>query len=37
MDKSQLKNSIDNELNLLGGADDTEEVKKDEKLSNLNT
>lgn len=30
MDKSQLKNSIDNELNLLGGADDTEEVKKDE-------
>uniref|UniRef100_A0A8C1RSL7 Polycystic kidney disease 1 like 2b n=1 Tax=Cyprinus carpio TaxID=7962 RepID=A0A8C1RSL7_CYPCA len=34
MDKSQLKNSIDNELNLLGGADDTEEFRE-ELLSDI--
>ncbi|XP_016090515.1 polycystic kidney disease protein 1-like 2 [Sinocyclocheilus grahami] len=28
MDKNQLKNSIDNELSLLGGADDTEEFRE---------
>lgn len=28
INKDQLKNSIDNELSQLGGADDTEEVKK---------
>lgn len=32
INKDQLKNSIDNEFSQLGGADDTEEVKKKNNL-----